>query len=313
MNPPSNAAWGAPIREDQVVQAVRFLMDPRTSSSSQSDRESFLRQKGLTDAEIAAAISRANPALVQSSSHVYVPAPISDEPIIWSALKSIFSAIGSVAIGVVGYHMYAQHPPSEQPTYFPEKKNDSYEKLSTAISELASLQELRHKEILMMIKSDKGAKLGLSLQLPDDAVPVLAPARNALIEDVPKIAVPAPEVSTEVPLLETSLGEKASKPAVPLYMEEPKIDVDVFNMKTQVSMLISEKLDSIAQLIASAKHPRKLNVSNPKFVPLMTKFPSLLTHCGFVLEGNFWINGDQAVLKQLVDEIQLQKSENPIA
>ena len=70
-NPGANPPWssspsdssGAPVREDQVSQALRFLSDPRTRSATQQEKEAFLRRKGLSEAEIAAGDTEADPIL----------------------------------------------------------------------------------------------------------------------------------------------------------------------------------------------------------------------------------------------------------
>ena len=309
-NPPwSNSPAGSPggpLREDQVTQAVRFLTDPRTRASNASERESFLRQKGLTDSEISAAIMRANPQTVASlhaspynqagqsgsAAPLYIPAPIMEEPILWSAVKSIFGAVGAMAIGVIGYHMYVQEgkpsgsssssvPREELHASFQSEGNGNMvteERLNSVIKELTAAQELRHKELLFSIRDLSQAltevkgrrKLGGSVVLPDSEVHVAeAPSTSELPCDVP----------------------------------------------LEVAKLIEAGLDSVVQLVLSSLN-KKLNKSNQKFKKL--EGSALLRFCGYKETESFFTleevrqSNVDSVLSEIQNQRQRTKSSDPV-
>eukprot|EP00898_Chlorokybus_atmophyticus_P007236 jgi/Chlat1/7513/Chrsp61S07026 len=65
----------AALREDQVANAVKFLVHPKVRDAPLAQRRSFLDKKGLTNAEIDAAISRAAQDVTQSSNPPATSAP----------------------------------------------------------------------------------------------------------------------------------------------------------------------------------------------------------------------------------------------
>jgi len=261
----------SPIREDQVVQAIRFLTDSRTQSASQHEKESFLRQKGLTDAEIAAAISRTN---TQSSQPpvrpIYVPPPVIEEPIIWSALKSIFGALGAMAIGIIGYHMYVEtgsqkDPQSDKSDDLWKKNsnentisdtNDRVLKLENSIESMKAEQALRHKELIIAIReltsvlssSPEGQrKPGGSIVLPVLSV------ENGISKDHHN-----PESNGEV--------------------------TEKINLEYEVEKAIKSGTDVSLQLILS-QIDKKLNKSNPRFAKFSNDL--ILKFCGFIEDSEY--------------------------
>lgn len=299
----NNSGSNRGLREDLVLQALKFVNDPRTRSATQQEKESFLRQKGLTDTEISSSFSRANPAIVtslQSSSlndphggtrPLYIPAPVLEEPILWSALKSIFSAVGAMAIGVLGYHLYSEGSLKKEPgpqifEHANFKGNESFSQPSSFVTEdaltetikkLQTDQELRHKELIISIrelsqslrpKQDCLRKPGGSVVLPCDEFPPIANMKDFSIESV------------DIPY--------------------------------EVSKLVGSGLDSTIQLVLSCEPPhKKLNKSNAKFKKLEGSV--LLKLCGYNENSDFFEyegkdTTSQAFITSVLSEIEHQKS-----
>ncbi|XP_065560800.1 peroxisomal membrane protein PEX14-like [Artemia franciscana] len=84
------------IREDLVSTAVRFLQDPRVAGRSNSDKQSFFKRKGLTEAEISAAFHKAG---VPDTQILEVPPVYTNIPILkrhrsqWTIIRDISSGI----------------------------------------------------------------------------------------------------------------------------------------------------------------------------------------------------------------------------
>jgi len=294
---------GPPVREDQVVQAIRFLQDSRTQSASQQEKESFLRQKGLTDGEIAAAISRST--APQSSlpfqenaiqRPIYVPPPVVEEPILWSAIKSIFGAVGAIAIGVIGYQYYLES------TSKSEEKQDNrdslvspwrssspddqvsferMERLAASVEALKSEQALRHKELILSIreltsvmKETRGRKPGGTVVMDD------------IVEQKNK-------VTTSDPL---------PKPVVVDVFTEP------VDMEAEVASLRDLGIDSTMQFILSSLDKnKKLNKTNPRFAKFAGN--KLLRLVGFKEDGEFFTLGEVSSqeAEKIIAEIKRQR------
>lgn len=74
---PAPAPEGPPLRENMVAQAVSFLSSPKVQSSPKDRQDSFLKTKGVTDAEIAEArrrVAGGAPTSSPSSPSVSTPA-----------------------------------------------------------------------------------------------------------------------------------------------------------------------------------------------------------------------------------------------
>eukprot|EP00164_Ancoracysta_twista_P003735 GFYU01005008.1.p1 GENE.GFYU01005008.1~~GFYU01005008.1.p1 ORF type:complete len:533 (-),score=112.70 GFYU01005008.1:80-1636(-) len=69
----STKAPAAPLREDQIGNAVKFLSHPSVSSSPEQNKKDFLRKKGLTDAEIAEAFRRVGPGTTPAAPQYAAP------------------------------------------------------------------------------------------------------------------------------------------------------------------------------------------------------------------------------------------------
>ena len=263
----SSSPNGPEIREEQVRQAITFLNDPRTQSASKMDKESFLRNKGLTELEIAAAFSRQQTTLLGShgfdqTGTVCVRPAFMDEPILWSAIKSIFSAVGAIAIGVVGYHVYSNETQKSLSgsTQFPEtavssggilqgeeRKLVTEEAFLDAIQELTVKQELRHKELMLQLRdvsallssSKIGRKPGGSIVIP-----------NTLTADL--------------------VGNlTASSASETVESSEPSASLSEADIEREVKNAIENGIDTTLLLVLSSlDNNRKLNKSNPRFKKL---------------------------------------------
>ena len=299
----NNSGSNPGLREDRILQALKFLNDSRTRSATQQEKEQFLRHKGLTDTEISSSFSRANSAIVnslQSSSlndaqggtrPLYIPPPIMEEPILWSALKSIFSAVGAMAIGVLGYHIYTEGSQRKEPgpqlfDHASFKGNESFSQppsfvtedaLTETIKKLQTDQELRHKELILSIRElsqslrpqkEGSRKPGSSVVLPGDELPLMA-----CKEDIP---------------------------------------VESVDIPCEVSKLIESGLDSTIQLVLSCEPPhKKLNKSNLKFKKLEGSI--LLKLCGYNENADFFEydgnnSSSRASITSVLSEIERQKS-----
>ena len=265
----SSPSGSPPVREDQVVQAVHFMNDARTRHASQQEKESFLRQKGLTDAEIAASLARSNPATVTS---LYIPPPIIEEPILWSAVKSIFSAVGAMAIGVMGYHMYSEGDRKEQSRDQPPSSSSSdalnlysppvgagvsEEKLNEAIRQLSTAQELRHKELLVSIRQ-------LSSRVESISHGGRKPGGSVVPPVEPVVTASAPAVESPV----TAVADRVD------------VTIEDLNLEAEVAEAISNKLDGTINLIlCSIDKNKRINKSNARFKKL--EGVKLMRFCGY--------------------------------
>jgi hypothetical protein len=57
---PSTTATPQPLREDKLKLAVSFLSSPKVQAADKSKKNAFLKQKGLTDAEVEEAYRRSS-------------------------------------------------------------------------------------------------------------------------------------------------------------------------------------------------------------------------------------------------------------
>jgi hypothetical protein len=240
------------MREDQINQAVRFLSDPRTQSASAQERQAFLKQKGLTEEEISAAYSR-----YRSMEKPHVQQPIyarpafMDEPILWSAIKSIFSAVGAMAIGVVGYHAYASSTVNDKERSIPGRTDSpafamqeglvTEDKLNEIIKEMEAKQELRHKEVMLALRN-------VSSSIENDSRVRKAGGSIVIPERTAKETDKVPEGPCDLPL-------------VPEQVEREAVDFEC-----EVQDAIDSGLDGTLLLILSSiESNSRLNKSNPRF------------------------------------------------
>lgn len=285
MNESWNPAGSQPVREEQVTQAVRFLTDSRTRNATQTEKESFLRQKGLTDAEISAAFARSNAPTVTSLQRsplndpqnpnrpLYIPPPVIEEPIVWSALKSIFSAVGAMAIGVLGYHVYqgtrlphdndkpqsSNGPSVNSSSSFQPSQYDLQKQLETEIRRITVEQELRHKELLIAIR-----ELSASVE---GKVKTHRKPGGSVVTDVGVISC---ENETTV-----------------VHEDVPDISAESIDLEAEVSKAIDDGIDPTIQLVLSnLDKNKKLNKSNLKFKKLEGN--RLLSFCGYSETGEFF-------------------------
>ena len=276
-NPPVTTPAG--LREDRILQALKFLSDPRTRSASQQDKERFLRQKGLTENEIEASFSRANSASTSSQSlsfndpapafrPVYLPPQTVDEPIIWAAIKSIFSAVGAMAIGVLGYHQYLdvnrmkenEHGTCDNSNNFLGEDRCAStsafiteDQLNEVLKTIKAEQEIKHKELMLSIRE-------LSSSIVPTRLYERKPGGSVVVE------------KNDVLLVAQS---------------QEGILTDPLDIPTEVSKLVQGGLESIVKLIFATYPPhKKLNKSNIKFKKLEGSL--LLRHCGYVETNEFF-------------------------
>jgi hypothetical protein len=298
--PPTPTSPPTVIREDQVVQAIRFLRDSRTQSANQQDRESFLRHKGLSDAEIAAAISRSNASpntfpetAIQRP--IYVPPPVVEEPIIWSAIKSIFGAVGAVAIGVIGYQYYLESTKKEddkrsndllsswQPQSDHQVSVERFDRLAASVDALKAEQSLRHKELILAIRE----------------------LTNTLRES-PRGRKPGGTIVVDNLSNSTDVVEVSSFPLQRIIDEE--IQEEPVDITIEVTKLRETGTDTTLQLVLSSldKH-KKLNKTNPRFEKL--KCSKILRLVGFVENEEFWTleNPRQDEAERVLNEIKRQR------
>ena len=264
------------MREDYLTQAVRFLSDPRTRSASQGEKEDFLRKKGLTEDEIRTAFERYQSTKPQNdlsnNQPVYVRPAFMDEPILWSAMKSIFSAVGAMAIGVIGYHMYAKEIASMSPLASHDKadrvnpdgvwmestKGVSEEKFMDVIQELTAKQELRHKEIMVSIRELSSRLSNISSERK--------PGGTVVIESVP--------------VSESSTASTSEGIAIKRFE-----DIDVL---AEVKSAIETGVDAtLLLLLASLDNNKRINLTNPRFKKLSDN--TILRHVGYKEEGEFLV------------------------
>jgi hypothetical protein len=292
-----NPSTGPPIREEQVTQAVRFLADSRTKSASQQEKESFLRQKGLTDSEIAAAISRSNPQTTQGLATstalrpIYIPPPVIEEPIIWSALKSIFGAFGAMAIGVIGYHLYRDSKPDNEKT---EPSSDKWtsnvtnnesateeriDKLAASIEAMKVEQALRHKELLVSIRELTSSQTCNTRRKPGGSV---------VMHDT---------------------CESAS--SLEMGSDQMQQSRESINISSEIASAIASGTDTSLQLILSSVD-KKLNKSNPRFKKFQGN--KILQYVGFIEDDEFIrvpidkIESARGVASDIIEEMKRQRA-----
>lgn len=99
MADPTSSPTSAPpaaVREDMVATAVKFLQNPRVQSTSVARQRAFLLDKGLTTAEVDAALA-AVPSAGASAASAAAPAPAPSPPS--SSSSSWSSTLFSVLVG----------------------------------------------------------------------------------------------------------------------------------------------------------------------------------------------------------------------
>lgn len=277
------------IREDQINQALRFLADRRTQGAPLEKKIEFLRTKGLSEQEMNAAFSR-----YHASTHtekeqsitqpVYVRPAFMDEPLLWSAIKSIFSAVGSMAIGVLGYHAFLSNTQSEPGSTFSDPSNSeavvksingggvSEERLLEAMSELSVKQELRHKELLLSIR-----ELSSSITYTSNA---RKPGGALLLPAVDEIKFLPGDGMTLPPKSDCEHISCHDGTAQRAIEEEP------LHIETEVHSAIELGIDAtLLLLLSSPEGNRRLNKSNPRFRKLEGN--RLLSYAGYVDTGEF--------------------------
>jgi hypothetical protein len=277
------------IREDQINQALRFLADRRTQGAPLEQKIEFLRNKGLSEQEMNAAFSRYHASIHSEKQQaitqpVYVRPAFMDEPLLWSAIKSIFSAVGSMAIGVLGYHAFLSNTQSESGSTISDPSNSetvvksidvggvSEERLLEAMSELSVKQELRHKELLLSIRELSNSITNTSNARKPGGALVLPAAEGLTFIRGNEMTLPAKSDCEQM-----SCQDGTAQRAIE---EEP------LHIETEVHSAIELGIDATLLLILSSPEGnRKLNKSNPRFRKLEGN--RLLSYAGYVDTGEF--------------------------
>ncbi|GMH33406.1 hypothetical protein BSKO_01240 [Bryopsis sp. KO-2023] len=108
LNTESAATPAAPLRQDQVQNAVAFLQHPKVRDSSDESKRSFLERKGLTTAEIDAAfgnVKNGGGGIGQQLGEPPLPSPSqTPSPYSWS---KAFMGVTVIAAGVFALQKYA--------------------------------------------------------------------------------------------------------------------------------------------------------------------------------------------------------------
>jgi len=130
------------VREQEVVQALRFLNDPRVISSPRQEKETFLVSKGLTQPEIAQALARADAALP------FLSPPLPPTEGLWSAVATTAAFLAAMGAGAFLYQLWLNNRE-------PVKQLDPSSELSevkSAIEELSVKSEIRGNEQTKLLK-----------------------------------------------------------------------------------------------------------------------------------------------------------------
>ncbi|GBN50992.1 hypothetical protein AVEN_108471-1 [Araneus ventricosus] len=164
----SNANEDLPIRQNLVDTAVGFLLNPNVKQRPDDAKIAFLKQKGLTDSEIAKAFNRvkyeAETAVVSNENNQLVNAyplpPYQTPNSFWFHLRSYSSAFVSFAVAVYVLHRF--YKSYIEPWLFGSKSEQSeisalkqqLTELNNSVSRLtstvASLEEAVNIQILQI-------------------------------------------------------------------------------------------------------------------------------------------------------------------
>lgn len=141
----------APLRENMIATAVKFLLNPQVQNSPLSQRRAFLKKKGLTDDEIKVAIERSGvkdpspslppkpgqqlPPSAVSSYNVATPPPVPPAPTLYSRGRD-FAAIAVIISGVT-YGLYKLFQKFIRPFF--KRQEDTQKRLQNIETSIAQL------------------------------------------------------------------------------------------------------------------------------------------------------------------------------
>ncbi|KAJ3288315.1 peroxisomal membrane protein pex14 [Rhizoclosmatium sp. JEL0117] len=238
--PPTNPT----IRLESVALAVKFLVDPKVSSAPLAKRISFLESKGLTSAEIEAALKEASSSsmasfepslpprpnqlqleLAQSSSSVSQSAISQQQkqPRDWRDL--LLAVIGAAGFGVGAWHLATTYilpnlswPVSQQHKEEQEKLNSSIAAISSALEsatkqiqdQTEKLQSVLDASVLEQERSAEEVRLlREELESLKDSLPTLIEKKNA--SEGPSIT----DLQSEIKSLKNLLLNRKAFPPLP--------------------------------------------------------------------------------------------------
>ncbi|KAJ3403350.1 hypothetical protein CcCBS67573_g06767 [Chytriomyces confervae] len=146
------------IRADSVALALKFLADPQVSAAPVSKRVAFLESKGLTAAEIDAAL-RQTTATADSASPPPLPPPLPNSPTLPQTPPNsitpytsdwrdyVIGSIGLMGFGFAAFHLLQNYvlPSLSWPNFGQQK--ESQERMETQLSAVATALEQATKTI----------------------------------------------------------------------------------------------------------------------------------------------------------------------
>lgn len=152
------------VREPEVLQALRFLQDPRVLNAPRQQKESFLVSKGLSSAEVSQALARADAALPFLS-----PPPSTS---VWSMVATAGAFVAAMGAGAFLYQLWKdQEPPAPQTDL-----KEAIEELRASLRDMSVSQEVRSKDQLKLLKEI------VAQQQPTE---ILRKPASSIILDVP--------------------------------------------------------------------------------------------------------------------------------
>ncbi|XP_026478261.1 peroxisomal membrane protein PEX14 isoform X2 [Ctenocephalides felis] len=153
------------IREDIVQTAVKFLQNPNVQRSAITQKQQFLRSKGLSEDEIQAACERAGAFNILPTIPPN-PSPITTISAGQSRLSKIRDILGSLALfGSLAYAIYMLYKRFIEPYLFVK----SPKKRKTVEENINELAEVVHNNIKEMKENVSQIKLDVSkISQPDN-------------------------------------------------------------------------------------------------------------------------------------------------
>jgi Pex14 N-terminal domain/PUB domain len=174
-----------PAREQEVVQALRFLQDPRVLNAPRQQKESFLVSKGLTQHEISQALARADAALP------FLSAPVGPPESLWSMIGTTAAFVAAMGAGAFFYQLWLDHnAQSRQVTRDDKELLEQMQELKRAVRDLSAASEYRSKEQLKVVKELVGSQSTLQTtdRKPASSIMMTSPDTTAsVLSEEPKI------------------------------------------------------------------------------------------------------------------------------
>ena len=160
------------VREPEVMQALRFLQDPRVLNAPRQQKESFLVSKGLSSAEISQALARADAAQPFLS-----PPPTTT---VWSMVATAGAFIAAMGAGAFLYRMWKDQEPAKPQAEVKEE----LEELKSMLRDMSASQEVRSKDQFKLLKEIATKHVDTPVtRKPASSIVIDAPACTARSED----------------------------------------------------------------------------------------------------------------------------------